>query len=126
MEVYFDNKGNFDVTRDWLEKVAKNTPTASLSQIASDGESALAYGTPKDTGETAAGWNATIEAKPGGSEVSWINTAHPGESVNIAVILDQGHGTGTGGYVPARPYIKSSMDSVWATAGDKIAKELTE
>lgn len=126
MKVTFESKGDFDKTRAWLSRVANRTPIQPLRQIAREGEQALASNTPRDTGATASGWTSEITSSGSVSEVSWMNQAHPGASVNVAKIIDQGHGTGTGGYVPPRPYIKKSMESVWKSAGDRIAKELTK
>ena len=124
MNVTFESKGDFENLKAWLDGVSKNTPDAALRQIAKDGERSLASNTPRDTGKTASGWGSSIESKKGTSEISWTNNAHPGLNVNLAKLIDQGHGTGTGGYVPPKPYIQKSMDSVFNTAGDKIAKEL--
>jgi hypothetical protein len=125
MEVTFGSKGDFDNVQEWLNKVAKNSPNDALNKIAKEGEQSLAANTPKDTGVTAAGWESEITTEGKGIfEVVWTNTAHPETSVNVAVIIDQGHGTGTGGYVQPRPYIKRAMDSVFANAGDEIEKEL--
>lgn len=124
MNISFESKGDFDQLSKWLDEVSKATPKNSLKEIAVAGGKSLAANTPRDTGMTASGWEAVVTTKGLTSEIAWNNVAHPGESVNIARIIDQGHGTGTGGYVPPRPYIKKAMDSVWKDAGDKIAKEL--
>lgn len=124
MEVIFESKGDFDNINKWLNKVSNASPNAILNQIAKEGEKSLAANTPKDTGETSSGWSHIITNNINGSEVSWINTAHPELNVNIATLIDKGHGTRNGGYVPPRPYIKKSMESIWSTAGDRIAKEL--
>lgn len=124
MEVLFDSKGDFNNIQQWLDNVARRSPNEALNQIAIEGERSLEANTPKDTGVTAGGWQAKITTDGKGSEIAWSNKAHPEASVNIAVIIDQGHGTGTGGYVPPRPYIKKAMDSVFAHAGTKIEQEL--
>jgi hypothetical protein len=41
------------------------------------------------------------------------------KGVNIAVILQYGHGTGTGGYVQGRDYINPAMRTIF----DQIAEE---
>lgn len=122
----FESRGNFDNMSKWLDKVSNANANAALGQIALEGGRSLASATPKATGETASGWKAEVTAKGDISEVAWTNGAHSESTANVAVIIDQGHGTGTGGYVPPRPYIKGAMDSVWKTAGDKIAKELVK
>lgn len=124
MKIMFETKGDFNQLNKWLKKVSTSTPDAALRDIAGEGTRSLAANTPRDTGATAAGWKADVKKARGGSEIAWSNSAHPGTSINIATAIDQGHGTGTGGYVPPNPYIKKSMDKVFSTAGDKIAKEL--
>lgn len=124
MRVIVSSTGDFEKTREWIARVVNKSPTGTLRHIAGDGEAALAAGTPRDTGATAGGWNSEIISTGKNSEVSWMNNAHPGESVNVAKIIDLGHGTGTGGYVPPNPYIKKSMDSVWDTTGTRIVEEL--
>lgn len=124
MKVDFQTQGSFDNLEKWLNNVSSANPSRALNQIANDGVKRLMDGTPKATGRTASGWTSTITTKGHLSEIAWTNNAHPGQRVNIAKLIDQGHGTGTGGYVPPKPYIKNSMSSVWKKAGDVITKEL--
>lgn len=122
----FESRGNFDNLDKWLKKVSNADASGALSQIAREGERSLASKTPKSTGETSTGWKGEVTSKGGVSEVAWKNHAHSDLRVNLALLIELGHGTGTGGYVPPVPYIKGAMDSVWKTAGDKIAKELVK
>lgn len=124
MKISFESKGDFEGIRKWLSDVSKRNPSAVLNQIANEGERSLASNTPRETGETASRWKSKITTKGNVAEIAWTNDAHPEAEVNIAKLIDLGHGTGTGGYVPPRPYIKRSMDSVFNTAGDKVAKEM--
>jgi hypothetical protein len=125
MEIVFDSKGGFTNMEKWLEEVSRRSPNPVLNKIAIEGEESLAANTPIDTGGTASGWKAKITTNNQGiSEVAWFNDAHPEANVNVAVIIDQGHGTGTGGFVLPQPYIKRSMDKVFSTAGNKIEEEL--
>lgn len=123
MNITFESKGNFEELTKWLDKISSGDPTPALKQIANDGTKSLSSRTPRDTGATASGWQGSI-TRGKIQEIVWTNTAHSGTSVNIAKIIDQGHGTGTGGYVPAQPYIIKAMDSVFANAGDRIFREL--
>lgn len=124
MKISFESKGDFESTRSWLKDVINRNPTNSINQIASEGTRSLAANTPKDTGATAAGWSSDIKRTGNVTEIAWKNTAHPEASVNVAKVIHTGHGTGTGGYVPPRPYIEQAMNPVFKDAGDKIAKEL--
>jgi hypothetical protein len=124
MKISFDSKGDFNNIGSWLNKVVNHNPINVANQIASEGKRNLASGTPRDTGETASGWVSEITTNGDITEIAWKNNAHPGATVNVAKLIETGHGTGTGGYVPPRPYIKDAMNPIWKTAGDKVVKEL--
>lgn len=126
MKVSFQTKGNFDNIEAWLKNTAQQNPSEILNKIASDGVSALSSNTPKTTGETASGWFSEITSDGKSSEIAWKNNAHPESGVNIAKLIDLGHGTGTGGYVAPIPYIEKSMDAVWKDASNKIAEGLVK
>ena len=124
MRISFDSKGDFDVVRAWLKNVVTRKPSVALNSIASEGERSLASNTPRDTGETAAGWESHVTTKGHVTEIAWTNNAHPEAGVNIAKLIELGHGTGTGGYVAPKPYVKKAMDPVWDSVGDKVIKEM--
>lgn len=126
MKISFQSKGDFGNVLSWLNKASKQTPSSALSQIASEGRQALAANTPRDTGETASGWVSEITSKNGKHEIVWKNAAHPEEEVNMAKLIEIGHATRTGGYVPPQPYIKQAMAPIWRTAGDRVTKEMIE
>lgn len=124
MKITIESKGEFSNVKGWLSEVVNRSPVSELRVVAEYGEQSLASGTPKDTGETAAGWVSEITTYRGNSVIEWMNIAHPEAKVNVAKIIEQGHGTGTGGYVPPNPYIERSMAPVWNNSVDKMAKEL--
>jgi hypothetical protein len=123
MKISFESKGDFDVVRSWLKRVTENKPTTALNQIAREGERSLANNTPRDTGETASGWVSEVTTKGNTTEIVWKNNAHPESSVNVAKLIETGHGTRTGGYVAPKPYIKRAMEPVWGNT-DNAVKEL--
>ncbi len=124
MKISFDSKGDFDGILSWLKNVTNRDPSMALNSIASQGERSLAANTPRDTGETASGWTSEIITKGNVTEIAWKNTAHPELNVNLAKLIELGHGTGTGGYVLPKPYINRAMDPVFKNVGDKVVKEL--
>lgn len=123
MKISFDSKGDFENVRSWLDGVSKRNPTTILKTIADKGTASLKENTPKDTGETASSWVSETVRNGDVIEVSWKNEAHPESEVNVAKLIELGHGTRTGGYVPPNPYIKEAMKPVWEDV-DKVVKEL--
>ena len=124
MKMFFETKGDFKNVEEWLTKMAKLNPKTFVQEAANQGTQALKNATPKDTGETASGWYSEVKIRGDIAEVAWKNRAHSGENVSIAKIIELGHGTGNGGYVPPNPFIKSAMDSVFNNVDSKVTKEL--
>lgn len=114
----FTHRGNFNKIEKFLNKVSNRSYLNVLDRYGQMGVEALAASTPIDSGETAKSWTYEIERGRGTTTISWLNT-NENKGVNIAVILQYGHGTGTGGYVQGRDYINPAMRPVF----DKIAEE---
>lgn len=110
--------GDFTRTHKFLKHLESWKVDAIMRKYAQQGVNALAQATPKDSGKTANSWSYSIETKNGKSTIYW-NNDHINDGVNIALILQYGHGTGTGGYIQGRDYINPAMKSIF----DKIAEE---
>ena len=89
-----------------------------LEKYGQMGVSALASATPIDSGTTAESWGYEISIGKEEATIYWTNT-NQNKGVYIAVILQYGHGTGTGGYVQGVDYINPAIRPVF----DKIAEE---
>ncbi|MEG0239487.1 MAG: HK97 gp10 family phage protein [Anaerorhabdus sp.] len=97
----------------------------TLRKIGESGVIALRAGTPIGaTGQTARGWKYKITSNKRGAELAFYNTAHPQASANVAKLIQFGHGTKTGGYVPPRDYINPALRNIFNRAADDIAKEV--
>lgn len=91
----------------------------SLHRHGRVGVDALSRATPRETGETSTSWGYQVSVGRGKASISWFNT-HVDDGVNVAVIIQYGHGTGTGGYVQGRDYINPAMRPVF----DKILEDV--
>lgn len=116
--IRFKHRGNFNNLEKFLNKVSGSGYLNILDQYGQEGVQALASATPKDSGKTAGSWDYEIERSATVTRISWFNT-NVNQDVNIAIILQYGHGTGTGGYVQGRDYINPAMRPVF----DRIAEE---
>lgn len=117
--------GNFKKTEKFLKKVGRGNVVLGLSELAQIGVEALSNATPKDTGRTASSWNYTIERENGIWKICWNNT-NVNDGVNIALILQLGHATGTGGYVEGYDYINPTMRPVFDMIANKAWEEVTK
>lgn len=116
-------KGDFRKTTRYLERLNHAEFMQNLMQYAEIGTQALADNTPKDSGVTAASWYSEIEETNDGLTIYWKNS-NVNDGVPIAIILQYGHGTGTGGYVAGRDYINPALEPVFNEIADMIRREV--
>lgn len=118
------HKGNFSKTESFLKRANKQTPEQLLIKYGELGVQALSEATPVLTGKTAASWSYEIVRENGTISIFW-NNSNIKDYVRIAVILDLGHGTGTGGYVQGRNYIKPAIRPIFDRLAGDAWKEVT-
>lgn len=116
--INFKQKGDFRKTLNWMDRVKELFHKGFLDRYGKEGVDALQSATPVDSGLTSKSWKYDIEHTDGRATIVWSNT-NVNKGVNIALILDYGHGTGTGGYVAGRHYISPTIQPIF----DKIAEE---
>lgn len=116
--ISFSHKGDFSKLDRYLEKLKNAVRVGDLDKYGREGVAALASATPVDSGLTAASWNYEIIRKPGSVSITF-NNSNIQNGVPIAVILQYGHGTGTGGWVQGRDYINPAIRPLF----DKIAND---
>lgn len=112
------SKGDFNNTFRFLNKMSKFQINKILEKYGQMGVKALRSATPIDSGRTAESWGYEISVGKEGATIHWTNS-NQNNGVYIAVILQYGHGTGTGGYVQGVDYINPAIRPVF----DKIAEE---
>ena len=123
MKISFTSKGDFSKTIKFLNKVKNVKINDILSKYGKIGVNALSQATPKDSGVTSRSWNYKIEVNNDNASIVWYNT-NVVKGVNIAVILQYGHGTRNGGWVEGRDYINPSMKPIFDKIADQVWKEV--
>ena len=116
--VTFKHRGDFKKTKRFLKNASERDFLKDLHMYGKMGVEALSQATPVDSGLTANSWSYVIDRNKGNTTISWLNT-NINDGVNIAIILQYGHGTGTGGYVQGQDYINPAIRPVF----DKIAED---
>lgn len=119
------HKGDFSKLTRYFEKVKEVVRLGDLDKYGREGVAALASATPMDTGETASSWYYQIEHNNGSAKIAFHNS-HIHDGVPIAIILQYGHGTGTGGWVQGRDYINPAIQPLFDKIADEAWKEVTK
>lgn len=115
--------GDFNNIEAWLKRSVKKQNAGPATELAKMLTSRLAETTPVGSGKTAGAWDYTINQN-GDNIVIEITNFNINKGVSIARIIHYGHGTGTGGYVPPRPYITQAINDIWSSRIGKILEEM--
>lgn len=116
--ISFSHKGDFSKLTGFLERAKGIVHLSVLDRYGRRGVAALASATPVESGETAASWSYEIQNGDGTAAITFKNS-HIVDGVPIAIILQYGHGTGTGGWVEGRDYINPAIQPIF----DEIVEE---
>lgn len=123
--ISFRHKGDFSKTRRYLERAKEVARLGILDKYGREGVAALASATPVESGQTANSWFYEIEHSSGSSAIRF-NNSHINKGVPIAIILQYGHGTGTGGWVEGRDYINPAIQPVFDRIVQEVWREVTK
>lgn len=119
------SEGSFNNLESFLKRAVKNSSKQEPVELAEAIVSRLRQDTPKRSGKTASSWSYNVSNDSNGFVIEIINTNNNG-SVNVARIIHFGHGTGTGGYVPPKPFITTAIDSVYKSKIDSILTKMVK
>ncbi|WP_299488922.1 hypothetical protein [uncultured Gordonia sp.] len=112
-------------TEGWLRRLTKQDIRGLLESVGQAGVNALASATPVGTGKTANSWAYKVKKVRGGWTLDWVNT-NVNDGVVVAVIIQYGHGTGTGGYVPGVDYVNPAMAPIFENVIADLWREVTK
>lgn len=117
------SSGDFDNTNRFLDQIIRGDIFSSVAPYAQRGVDALRSATPRESGLTADSWSYEIETGNGQLTIWWLNS-NVVNGFNVAIGLQYGHGTGTGGWVQGYDYINPSLRSIFDEIAEAVWKEV--
>ena len=122
--ISFKHSCSFENTDRFLKRMRRKEIYKALDHYGSMGVAALASVTPVDTGYTASAWGFEVKKSWSTYTITWINEHMiPGHGP-LVIMLQYGHGTGTGGYVQGRDFINPAIKPVFDQIADNVWKEV--
>ena len=118
------HKGNLSKTTRFLERAKHAVRLADLDRYGREGVAALASATPVESGLTASSWYYEVVYTKSGAKIVFKNS-NIQNGVPIAIILQYGHGTGTGGWVEGRDYINPAIQPIFDKLANDAWREVT-
>lgn len=107
----------------FLERVLEKIKMGSLDRYGRMGVDALSKATPVRTGLAASSWYYTIKRSNGSTTLTWHNSDIEG-GYNVAILLQYGHGTRSGGYVQGIDYINPALKPVFEQMANDLWEEV--
>lgn len=120
----FTAKGNFNNTERFFKKASKLDIRSELENYGKMGVNSLSNATPKSSGETATAWDYEVVNSGRSWSIYWTNR-HMADGVPVVILLQYGHGTGTGGYVSGRDFINPALKPIFDQIADGVWKVVT-
>lgn len=117
----FESTGDFKNTESFLKRMLSADLFRSLDSFGRQGVAALSSATPVESGTTAGSWSYEIKRSRDQTEIVWTNS-NLKNGFPVAVMLQYGHGTGTGGYVQGQDYINPAIKPVMDKIADGVWK----
>lgn len=124
MDITVSDSGDFRNIEAFLKNVEHGDYLKVLDRFGRMGVDALASATPVDSGLTASSWGYQVKQTKSSAEIVFTNS-NVNKGVNVAIILQYGHGTGTGGYIQGIDYINPALKPVFETIAEQAWKEVT-
>lgn len=121
--INFKSKGDFSNVKRYIEKVNKALENTKIDDICADGIIALREATPIDTGKTASSWYYMKIKTKKGAKIEFRNS-NIQNGVNVAILLQYGHGTKNGGYVQGRDYINPALKPIFERILNRLREEV--
>lgn len=124
MEITFTTRGSFKNTEKFLKEMQNlGSHIRRVAETeAQRGVQALIAATPKDSGLAASSWGYKIVQNGRRVQIIWTNTDLENGGFPVAIMLQYGYGTGSGGYVQGRDYINPAMKPIFESIANNVWK----
>lgn len=118
------SSGSFKKTFSFFDSMSKSDIFASLNKYGQAGVNALAAATPVDSGLSSESWTYEITKSGGKYTIEWHNT-NVVNGTPVVILIQYGHGTGTGGYVQGRDFINPVIQPLFDEIANNVWKAVT-
>ena len=118
-------KGDFSNLSRFLERAKEAIKLGKLDHYGRLGVEALSSATPVDTGKTASCWNYEIVRTDNSVSIVFNNSNLTDQNTPVAILLQYGHATGTGGYVQGIDYINPAIRPIFEEMANEAWMEVS-
>ena len=124
MSISYKVSGSFKNIEEFLKHGSQVDVMGIMSSYGASGVKALSDATPLDSGRAASSWDYTVTKKGAIYSIVWINSDIE-DGFPVVVMIQYGHGTGTGGWIEGIDFINPAIKPVVEKIADRILKAVT-
>src|SRR4051794_8063586 len=106
------------------QRVKQKSYLLPLAKYGPIGVQALSAATPTDSARAAQSWYYEIVDRPGYFAIHWLNSDIE-NGFPVVVMIQYGHGTRNGGYVPGREFINFAIRPIFDQIAADMWREVT-
>lgn len=122
--IEIESEGSFDRTDSFLNRLLRRDILTVLNRYGEQGVVALSNATPVRTGLTADSWYYETFKSGDSYSIVWKNS-NVVAGRPVVILLQYGHGTGTGGYVKGYDFINPAIRPIFDKIADSVWREVT-
>lgn len=123
--IRFRSKGDFSKATRYFERLKEVAKVGILDKYGRAGVAALSSATPVESGLASSSWGYEIEHDRNSARIVFTNS-NVENGFSVAIMLQYGHGTGTGGWVEGRDYINPAIQPIFDQIADEAWREVTK
>lgn len=116
--------GSTKNTEAYLKRLARLDFRKVLESCGAMGVAALEAATPIESGLAAGSWDFQVSGSRASCTITWTNNDTE-NGFPVAIMLQYGYSTGTGGYVQGRDYINPAMRPVFDKIEEAVRRAVT-
>lgn len=109
----------------YLAKIRNTNILDQLDRYGQMGVAALSNATPVESGLSAHSWYYKVARSGSSFSIEWHNSHVTASGTPVVILLQYGHGTGTGGYVQGRDFINPAMRPIMDQIANEVWKVVT-
>ncbi len=121
--------GDYNKTIVYLTRLSKADVKgdifSGLDRYGRIGVDALSDATPVDSRLTANSWGYRVIKDRNRPGIEWYNT-NVVDNIHVAILIQYGHATGTGGYVAGRDFINPAIQPIFDQISADVWREVTK
>jgi len=124
VRISLSDSGGFKKTEQFLRSLQKLPIEKLVEPQAQRGVRALSAATPIDSSRAATSWGYDIKKTANAVTITWTNSDVEG-GFPVVIMLQYGHGTGTGGYVQGIDFINPAIRPIFDQIAETVWKAVT-